>query len=262
VVDSAASARVAAYRQVHRQAAPAEPAGPGMAVLVQVMVTAEAAGVAFTANPLTGDRHEVVITAVRGQNRRDDPSCGGAARRPPIGLPARPMGESSGGTVSYPPVVRRARVGLLPSRSGRITMSAASTGRPPPPLRPRVPVRAALIGRSRVGPLPSSTAATFAVQPRPELRQSCSQQPVVIAAATGTEQGAEGAMRCRFVRDPPGGVPGPWQCARRVRLSAGRPGVRPIKAQAGATISLETVADRLPALLTRVPDAERPSLCL
>jgi phosphoenolpyruvate synthase/pyruvate phosphate dikinase len=92
VVDSAASARVAAYRQVHRQAASAEPAGPGMAVLVQVMVTAEAAGVAFTANPLTGDRHEVVITAVCGQNRRDDPSCGGAARRPPIGLPARPMG--------------------------------------------------------------------------------------------------------------------------------------------------------------------------
>jgi hypothetical protein len=41
-------------------------------------------------------------------------------------------GESRDWTSSYPPVVRRARVGLLPSRSGRVTMyAAASTGRPP-----------------------------------------------------------------------------------------------------------------------------------
>jgi rifampicin phosphotransferase len=77
VFDSAASARVAAYRQAHPQAgATAAPAGDpsgsagGMAVLVQVMVAAEAAGVAFTANPLTGDRDEVVITAVRGLGER------------------------------------------------------------------------------------------------------------------------------------------------------------------------------------------------
>ncbi|HEV8275588.1 MAG TPA: PEP/pyruvate-binding domain-containing protein, partial [Streptosporangiaceae bacterium] len=72
VVDSAASARVAAYRQVHPQAAVADPSGSGagMAVLVQVMVPAEAAGVAFTANPLTGDRDEVVISAVRGLGER------------------------------------------------------------------------------------------------------------------------------------------------------------------------------------------------
>jgi phosphohistidine swiveling domain-containing protein len=77
VVDSAASARVAAYRQAHPQAgATAAPAGDppgsggGMAVLVQVMVAAEAAGVAFTANPLTGDRDEVVISAVRGLGER------------------------------------------------------------------------------------------------------------------------------------------------------------------------------------------------
>jgi rifampicin phosphotransferase len=68
VVDSAAAARVSAYRQAHPQAAPADPSGSaaGMAVLVQVMVPAAAAGVAFTANPLTGDRDEVLITAVRG----------------------------------------------------------------------------------------------------------------------------------------------------------------------------------------------------
>jgi pyruvate,water dikinase len=72
VVDSAATARVAAYRQAHPQAAPANSSGSGagMAVLVQVMVPADAAGVAFTANPLTGDRDEVVITAVRGLGER------------------------------------------------------------------------------------------------------------------------------------------------------------------------------------------------
>jgi pyruvate,water dikinase len=72
VVDSAATARVAAYRQAHPQAAPADPpgSGAGMAVLVQVMVPADAAGVAFTANPLTGGRDEVVITAVRGLGER------------------------------------------------------------------------------------------------------------------------------------------------------------------------------------------------
>jgi rifampicin phosphotransferase len=69
VLDSAASARVAAYRQAHREAdtaAALDPSESKMAVLVQVMVTADVAGVAFTANPLTGDRDEVVITAVRG----------------------------------------------------------------------------------------------------------------------------------------------------------------------------------------------------
>jgi phosphohistidine swiveling domain-containing protein len=77
VLDSAASARVADYRQAHPQAAatgaPAgDPSGSaaGMAVLVQVMVAAEAAGVAFTANPLTGVRDEVVISAVRGLGER------------------------------------------------------------------------------------------------------------------------------------------------------------------------------------------------
>jgi phosphohistidine swiveling domain-containing protein len=72
VFDSAASARVSAYRQAHPQAAAADPpgSGAGMAVLVQVMVPAEAAGVAFTANPLTGARDEVVISAVRGLGER------------------------------------------------------------------------------------------------------------------------------------------------------------------------------------------------
>ena len=70
VLDSAASARVAAYRQAHPEAGDLSGSSAGMAVLVQVMVEADAAGVAFTANPLTGDRDEVVITAVHGLGER------------------------------------------------------------------------------------------------------------------------------------------------------------------------------------------------
>jgi phosphohistidine swiveling domain-containing protein len=73
VLDSAASARVAAYRQAHLEAdaaAALDPSESKMAVLVQVMVAADAAGVAFTANPVTGARGEVVITAVRGLGER------------------------------------------------------------------------------------------------------------------------------------------------------------------------------------------------
>ena len=77
VVDSAASVRVAAYRRAHPEAgsttaSAGDLSGSGgrMAVLVQVMVPAAAAGVAFTANPLTGARDEVVITAVPGLGER------------------------------------------------------------------------------------------------------------------------------------------------------------------------------------------------
>jgi rifampicin phosphotransferase len=69
VWESGAAGRVAAYQQGLAEAAGPAPAAP-MAVLVQVMVEAQAAGVAFTANPITGDRDEVVITAVRGLGER------------------------------------------------------------------------------------------------------------------------------------------------------------------------------------------------
>jgi pyruvate,water dikinase len=62
---SAFSERVAAYR-----AARGHPGVVGMAVLVQRLVQAEAAGVAFTANPVTGDRTETVVNAVRGLGER------------------------------------------------------------------------------------------------------------------------------------------------------------------------------------------------
>ncbi len=59
--DSAHTARVDHYR-----AARAGTADDRIAVLVQRMLDPEAAGVAFTANPVTGVRDEVVITAAQG----------------------------------------------------------------------------------------------------------------------------------------------------------------------------------------------------
>ncbi|HEV8278830.1 MAG TPA: PEP/pyruvate-binding domain-containing protein [Streptosporangiaceae bacterium] len=69
VWESATAGRVTAYQKGLAGAAGPASAAP-MAVLVQVMVEAQAAGVAFTANPVTGDYDEVVITAVRGLGER------------------------------------------------------------------------------------------------------------------------------------------------------------------------------------------------
>jgi rifampicin phosphotransferase len=57
---SASAERVLAYRG----GASAEP--PRMAVILQELVDAEAAGVAFSADPITGDRSVAVVSAVRG----------------------------------------------------------------------------------------------------------------------------------------------------------------------------------------------------
>jgi len=62
---SAFSARVAAYKNSKGQTDHAS-----MAVLVQQLVQADAAGVAFTANPVNGNRDETVVSAVRGLGER------------------------------------------------------------------------------------------------------------------------------------------------------------------------------------------------
>ena len=62
---SAFNDRVAAYAPGQD-----EMASGGMAVLVQRLVQADAAGVAFTANPVTGDRGEAVVSAVKGLGER------------------------------------------------------------------------------------------------------------------------------------------------------------------------------------------------
>jgi rifampicin phosphotransferase len=64
--ESATSQRVTTYQQHHQQ--PQDRLA--MAVLVQRMVHPDAAGVAFTANPVSGARDEVVVAAVRGLGER------------------------------------------------------------------------------------------------------------------------------------------------------------------------------------------------
>lgn len=62
---SAFSERVATYQQARGLGSARR-----MAVLVQRMVPAQAAGVAFSANPVTGERAEAVVSAVRGLGDR------------------------------------------------------------------------------------------------------------------------------------------------------------------------------------------------
>ncbi len=66
VLRSAESERVARYRP----GKDTDGASSAVAVLVQGMVPAEVAGVAFTADPVTGDRDVVVVSAVRGLGDR------------------------------------------------------------------------------------------------------------------------------------------------------------------------------------------------
>jgi rifampicin phosphotransferase len=62
---SAFSGRVAAYQSMRGEVGLSP-----MAVLVQKLVEADSAGVAFTANPVTGDRSETVVTGVWGLGER------------------------------------------------------------------------------------------------------------------------------------------------------------------------------------------------
>lgn len=66
--ESASGTRVAAYQKSRTEPGATVPGR--MAVMVQRLVRADAAGVAFTANPVTGNRQQVVVTAVRGLGER------------------------------------------------------------------------------------------------------------------------------------------------------------------------------------------------
>ena len=69
VFDSASASRVSAYKEDRAEGTGADE-HPRMAVLVQGMVEADSSGVAFTADPVTGRRNEIVIIAVRGLGER------------------------------------------------------------------------------------------------------------------------------------------------------------------------------------------------
>jgi hypothetical protein len=175
--------------------------------------------------------------------------------RGPLGAIDQPAadGESSCWSTGYLPVARRARVGLLPSRSGRISMYAA-TNRPSPPTRSPGGARRSRAGgvivpgldlglpaRSRRSPstshplrAPSSPCRSANRRPtEPGSGQPCGQDVSVIA--------------CRDER------------VERVRRSGRRPDVRPISAQGGTTTRLENLADGLAAPLTRVPEGKPPA---
>jgi rifampicin phosphotransferase len=62
---AATAERVSAYHQRHGNGT-----APGMAVLVQAMVDPMAAGVAFTAHPVSGDPEQALVTAVPGLGDR------------------------------------------------------------------------------------------------------------------------------------------------------------------------------------------------
>jgi hypothetical protein len=194
------------------------------------------------------------------------------------GRPA--AGESRGWSPSYLPVVRRARVGLLPSRSGRIAMyAAAAINRPSPATRSSEGARRSgadgvlvrelgrcLPARPRHSPstscpprAPSSPRPFRNRRPaRPEPGQPGRQETAVIARGDRRVERTGGSCEVQgSCGVPTSGVPGPCTAPGWIDRSAGRPGVRPIGTQAG--IRLETVADGLTASSTWVPEAESPS---
>jgi phosphoenolpyruvate synthase/pyruvate phosphate dikinase len=67
LLDAVRQCWASAFRQLVRAYGPkAETDRPRLAVLIQPMVPATAAGVAFTTDPVTGDRGTIVVEAVRG----------------------------------------------------------------------------------------------------------------------------------------------------------------------------------------------------
>ena len=90
--ESLRSEHALAYRRYYEQrSGTALP--PAMAVLVQTLVEAEAAGVAFTAHPTTGDRSCVLVNAGWGSGSR---SSMGRWRRTPTGWTGSRWRSSSG----------------------------------------------------------------------------------------------------------------------------------------------------------------------
>jgi hypothetical protein len=237
--------------------------------------------------------HSAVVSAlcpgvarVTSGRPRPSPTTTGAVTRlaavPPAGArrsgcwPAD--GESSGWSTGYLPVVRRARVGLLPSRSGRIAMYAAAINRPSPPTRspegarpsradgvitrewglcrPARPRRSPSTSRPPRAPS-SPCRSDYRRPPRPEPGQPWSQELIVIGAerGTGTAMGFRvlaGFLLpvCSVLALRPAGSPIRW-----------RTGCSPHRDEGSVKVRLETVADGLAAPFTRVPEAKRRSPC-
>jgi hypothetical protein len=184
---------------------------------------------------------------------------------------------------SYLPVVRCARVGLLPSRSGRIAMYAAAINRPSRTIPSRrVPIASALTGvvacqlgrclqaRPRRWPSPSGLprGAIIADAVQQPASSSTRSRPALLPTGDRDRrrrpthrEGARGVMRFRVP------AASSWRCARSLAVGpAGSPvrwttGGSPHQAQDSAKVRLETVADGLTPALPWVPEVERPSPC-
>ena len=80
----------------------------------------------------------------------------------------------------------------------------------PTALPPRAPIPPALTGCSPANwPLPPGAAGRLPSRAI-RTRQPCSQPTIVFSRGDRHMEGTEGAMRFRFVRRCPGGVPSPW----------------------------------------------------
>jgi hypothetical protein len=119
-----------------------------MAVVVQVMVESESAGVIFTVNPATGDQGTLIIEsafglgesprrsfAARAEARRDKPS----PERPGGGPLSRPResGTSRESRSRSSPTIGVRRTSSLPSRAERCGSSSRAPSPAPNPGRPR-----------------------------------------------------------------------------------------------------------------------------
>ena len=198
--------------------------------------------------------------------------------RPPIALPARPLGNPAADPVVTPLSSVVLELGCcLPGQAGSPCTPPPPPAIPRPPLS-RVPVTPALTGaRPRAGPLSPSAAATPAI-PLPaatgailpnavqQSRSSVTRTRPAMPPPTDRDrpcdrhlQRAQGAMRLRFARRSSGGVLDAWQCARRVRRSAGPPDVRPIGGPSWCQGQAADRGRRAGRTMMRTPHAERPS---
>jgi hypothetical protein len=235
----------------------------------------------------TGGKRGPLAALAAGHGRRPVRARTGAATRlaavPPSGAcrsGCRPTdGESSGWSPSYLPVVRRARVGLLPPRSGRIAMYAPAINRLSPatrspegarrsradgvlsrelgrcaPARPRHSPSTSRPPRAPSSPMPFRNRRPA----RPEPGQPGRQETAVIAR--GDRRAGRTGGSCEVQGScgvPTSGVPGPGHCTRvdsPICWTTGcSPRQGPRRDRAGDR------RRRLTAPLTWVPEAEPAS---
>jgi hypothetical protein len=192
----------------------------------------EAASVVqLTAHPLVALQPRAGLLPQLGpsQTRRDDPVLQRYRQAATADRAAgRPMGNPAAGTVvTHLSSVRSRWVAAVPVRQDHHVHRGHQPARPAHPC----PEGARHSCADRCSPTSRAVASQRgrdACHPaRPEPGQPCSQQMIVIAYGDRHLQRSRESDEVQVGACSPSGVPDPWQCARRVRLSAGRAGGRP-----------------------------------